>query len=129
MSNFNNNRPISPHLQIYKLIPTMFVSIAHRITGSVVYLGTPGVVLWFFCVASGKSALSYLRYYTESYFLKICFFLYTWAIIHHMLGGIRYLIWDSGLCFDKRISTQMAKINIIVAIVLVSIIWIVKDLV
>ncbi|WP_280515100.1 succinate dehydrogenase, cytochrome b556 subunit [Candidatus Liberibacter africanus] len=82
-----------------------------------------------FCVASGKTALSDLRYYIDSSFFEVCFFLYTWAIIHHMLGGIRYLIWDSGALLDKKIATQMAKINIIIAVIVVLAIWIIKDIV
>ncbi|PWL04394.1 succinate dehydrogenase, cytochrome b556 subunit, partial [Candidatus Liberibacter asiaticus] len=82
MSSIKNNRPLSPHLQIYRLIPTMFVSIVHRITGSVVYLGTPVVVFWFFCIANGEHTLSSLRCYMDGSVFEVCLFLYTWAVIH-----------------------------------------------
>ncbi|MBL0849261.1 MAG: succinate dehydrogenase, cytochrome b556 subunit [Candidatus Liberibacter ctenarytainae] len=126
MSDMSNNRPLSPHLQIYRLIPTMFISIVHRITGVVVYFGAIGVVIWFLCVAEGSSAVDVLREYTNWFLFKITLFLYSWAVIHHMLGGIRYLFWDSGFLLDKNISTKLAKINIIASILIVIGVWVLK---
>ncbi|ADR52381.1 succinate dehydrogenase protein, cytochrome b subunit [Candidatus Liberibacter solanacearum CLso-ZC1] len=128
MSDLKSNRPLSPHLQIYKLIPTMLISIVHRITGSAVYFGTPALVLWFFAVAEGKYTLGLWRSYTDCGFFSIFLFLYTWSAIHHMLGGIRYLMWDSSFLLEKKVSITMAKINIIASIFIVSVIWIVKNI-
>nr|WP_244463100.1 succinate dehydrogenase, cytochrome b556 subunit [Candidatus Liberibacter solanacearum] len=102
MSDLKSNRPLSPHLQIYKLIPTMLISIVHRITGSAVYFGTPALVLWFFAVSEGKYTLGLWRSYTDCGFFSIFLFLYTWSAIHHMLGGIRYLMWDSSFLLEKK---------------------------
>ncbi|KGB27241.1 succinate dehydrogenase [Candidatus Liberibacter solanacearum] len=128
MSDLKSNRPLSPHLQIYKLIPTMLISIVHRITGSAVYFGTPALVLWFFAVSEGKYTLGLWRSYTDCGFFSIFLFLYTWSAIHHMLGGIRYLMWDSSFLLEKKVSVTMAKINIIASIFIVSAIWIVKNI-
>lgn len=128
MSDLKSNRPLSPHLQIYKLIPTMLISIVHRITGSAVYFGTPALVLWFFAVAEGKYTLELWRSYTDYGFFSVFLFLYTWSAIHHMLGGIRYLMWDSSFLLEKKVSITLAKINIIASIFIVSAIWIVKNI-
>ncbi|CAL9917865.1 Succinate dehydrogenase cytochrome b556 subunit [Candidatus Liberibacter solanacearum] len=128
MSDLKSNRPLSPHLQIYKLIPTMLISIVHRITGSAVYFGTPALVLWFCAVSEGKYTLGLWRSYTDCGFFSIFLFLYTWSAIHHMLGGIRYLMWDSSFLLEKKVSVTMAKINIIASIFIVSAIWIVKNI-
>ncbi|MBY7649950.1 MAG: succinate dehydrogenase, cytochrome b556 subunit [Candidatus Liberibacter europaeus] len=126
MSNLVNNRPISPHLQIYKLIPTMFVSIAHRISGVVVYFGTVVFVLWFMSLAGGVDKFNVIRYFSDFALFRVCLFLYTWAVIHHMLGGIRYLIWDSGFCFDKHIANRLAKINLVSSVLIVILIYLIN---
>ncbi|AHA28122.1 succinate dehydrogenase, cytochrome b556 subunit [Candidatus Liberibacter americanus] len=127
MSNKTNNRPLSPHLQIYKLIPTMLVSIVHRITGAFLYFGTTFFVLYFLSLAGGIDTFNTFKYYADNNLFEICLFLYTWSVIHHMLGGLRYLIWDAGLCFDKHLATKFAKINIFSSVLLVLIIWIIKN--
>lgn len=126
MSDKTNNRPLSPHLQIYTLIPTMFVSIVHRITGAVLYFGTIVFVLWFLSLAGGIYTFNVFKSYTDNNLFDICLFLYNWAAVHHMLGGVRYLIWDAGLCFDKHVATRLAKINIFASVLIVLIIWTIK---
>ncbi|MFP3656480.1 succinate dehydrogenase, cytochrome b556 subunit, partial [Burkholderia sp. SIMBA_052] len=55
MANVTNNRPLSPHLQIYKPIPTMIMSIVHRITGGALYVGTLLIAWWLIAAATGQS--------------------------------------------------------------------------
>ena len=50
---------------------------------------------------------------------------YTWALIHHMLGGLRHLMWDVGYGFDKHFSTKLAKSNNIASVVLTILVWVV----
>ncbi|MBA5724163.1 succinate dehydrogenase, cytochrome b556 subunit [Candidatus Liberibacter sp.] len=126
MSNFIKNRPLSPHLQIYKLIPTMLMSIMHRITGGILYFGMILVSLWFLSLATGSGAFELFRFYADYMLFKVVFFAYSWAVIHHMLGGIRHLVWDLGFCFEKHLSTRLAKIHIVSSSVIVMVIWMVR---
>ncbi len=90
-----NERPLSPHLQIYRLTITMLMSIVHRITGAGLYFGTILFVWWLFSAATSRG-FETLNSFFGSWFGQILLFGYSWALIHHMLGGIRHLVWDTG---------------------------------
>jgi succinate dehydrogenase / fumarate reductase cytochrome b subunit len=89
-------RPLSPHLQIYRPTLTMMMSIVHRITGAALYFGTLLLVWWLTAAAAGPNAYATVQWVMETLIGRLILFGYTWALIHHMLGGIRHLIWDTG---------------------------------
>ncbi|MEX1084141.1 MAG: succinate dehydrogenase, cytochrome b556 subunit, partial [Xanthobacteraceae bacterium] len=89
-------RPLSPHLQIYRPTLTMTMSIVHRMTGVGLYFGTLILAWWLIATASGPNAYVGVERFLGSLFGRLILFGYTWALIHHMLGGIRHLIWDLG---------------------------------
>ena len=89
-------RPLSPHLRIYRLTLTMLMSIVHRITGAALYVGTLLLAWWLLAAASGPNAYATFQAVTSSFIGRVVLLGYTWALVHHMLGGIRHLIWDSG---------------------------------
>lgn len=125
MANVTNNRPLSPHLQIYKLIPTMAMSIIHRITGAALYFGTLLVVWWLVAAATGEHYYSWVIWFMGTWFGQLVLIGYTWALLHHMLGGLRHLLWDLGYGFDKAVSTKLAKANLICSIALTVVVWVV----
>jgi len=84
------NRPLSPHLQIYKPMLTMMMSIVHRITGAALYFGTLLLVWWLIAAAAGPNAYATLQWFMESLLGRLILFGYTWALIHHALGAARY---------------------------------------
>ena len=93
-------RPLSPHLQIYRPMLTMMMSIAHRISGASLAVGFLLLAWWLVGIASGPE-----QYATVSHFFagipgRLLLFLFTWSLLHHMLGGIRHLIWDTGHGLD-----------------------------
>jgi succinate dehydrogenase / fumarate reductase cytochrome b subunit len=88
-------RPLSPHLSIYRLMLTMMMSIMHRITGAALYVGTLLLAWWLIAAASGPNAYANAQWFMGSIIGRLILFGYTWALIHHMLGGIRHLIWDT----------------------------------
>ena len=94
------NRPISPHLSIYKPMLTMMMSIVHRVTGTALYFGTLLMVWWLVAAASGPNAYAKVQWFMGSFIGRLILLGYTWALIHHMLGGIRHLIWDTGHGFS-----------------------------
>lgn len=124
-STLKGNRPLSPHLQIYKPIPTMVASIVHRITGAALYFGTVLVAWWLIAAASGPDYFEFVQKIMGSIVGRLVLFGYTWALMHHMIGGIRHLIWDTGAMFDKHTSTRMAYVSIMLSIALTLVIWVI----
>lgn len=124
MTQATRNRPLSPHLSIYKPIPTMVMSIVHRITGAALYVGTVLVVWWLVAAASGAAYFDWVNAIFGSLLGRLVLFGYTWALIHHMLGGIRHFVWDMGYGFDKHVSTKMAWATLAGSIVLTILVWI-----
>ena len=86
------DRPISPHLSIYRPMLTMMMSIVHRITGAALFFGMLLLVWWL----TAAAAYATVQWFMETLIGRLILFGYTWALIHHMLGGIRHLIWDTG---------------------------------
>src|SRR5258707_4403570 len=89
-------RPLSPHLTIYRPMLSMMMSIVHRITGGALYIGTLLLVWWLLAAASGPAAYAEFQSAAASFIGRVVLFGYTWALLHHMLGAVRYLIWDTG---------------------------------
>ncbi|WP_117195013.1 succinate dehydrogenase, cytochrome b556 subunit [Rhizobium terrae] len=123
MANVTNNRPLSPHLQIYKFIPTMAMSIVHRITGGALYFGTLLVAAWLIAAASGEGYFNLVNGLFGSIIGQIVLFGYTWAVLHHLLGGLRHIMWDIGYGFEKEFSTMLAKANLVASIALTVVVW------
>lgn len=125
MSDMSQNRPLSPHLQVYKFIPTMAMSIIHRITGGAMYFGTILVVWWLIAAASGKEYFDWVNGIYGSWFGLIVLFGYTWVLIHHMLGGLRHFMWDLGYGFGKEFTTKLAKALPVASVLVTIVIWLV----
>ena len=123
----NSNRPLSPHLQVYKMILTMLMSVVHRVTGGALYFGTVLIVIWLLAVASGEQSTFYQivsSLYT-SWFGLLVLFGFTWALIHHMLGGFRHFVWDLGYGFSKEASNLMAKMTIFGSVIITLALWVI----
>lgn len=117
-------RPLSPHLSIYKPIPTMVMSIVHRITGAALYFGTLILVWWLVAAAGSEASFDLFDRVAGSWFGRLVLFGYTWALMHHMLGGIRHLIWDTGAMMEKHTTTRLAKATLVGSILLTLAIWV-----
>ena len=117
------SRPLSPHLQVYRWPITMVMSIAHRITGGALYFGTILLVLLLLSAASGERAYDRASAIFGSIPGRIVLFGYTWALLHHMLGGIRHFIWDTGRGMEPGEREGLAWANIAGSIVLTLILW------
>jgi succinate dehydrogenase / fumarate reductase cytochrome b subunit len=95
-------RPLSPHLQIFAPPINMVMSILHRMTGAALYLGTLLVAWWLIAAATSPEYFAYVSSWLSSLPGRIVLFGYTWALFHHMLGGIRHFIWDAGHGHDLK---------------------------
>ena len=116
-------RPLSPHLQIYKPMLTMMMSIVHRITGAALYFGMALLAWWLIAAASGPNAYATFQAFIGSLIGQLVLFGYTWALIHHMLGGIRHLIWDSLRGFEPAEREMLALANLVGSIALTFVLW------
>jgi succinate dehydrogenase / fumarate reductase cytochrome b subunit len=118
-------RPLSPHLTIFRPLITMVMSIVHRITGAALYFGMLLIAWWLAAAASGPEAFEAASDIFGSWFGRLVLFGFTWALIHHMLGGIRHLIWDTGEAMSPAASTMLAWATIVGSVLLTLIVWIV----
>jgi succinate dehydrogenase / fumarate reductase cytochrome b subunit len=118
-------RPLSPHLFIYKPKLTMVMSIVHRITGAALYFGTLLLVWWLLAVASGPDAYATFQWASSSIIGRLVLFGYTWALLHHMLGGVRYLIWDTGRGFGPVEREFLVRATLAGSIILTIVLWVV----
>ncbi len=122
----SSRRPLSPHLQIYTPMLTMMMSIVHRITGIALYAGT--LLLAWFLVAAATDARSYATaaWALNSILGQIVLFGFTWALFHHLLGGLRHFVWDAGYGMDHPEREWLAQGTLIGGIVLTVAVWLIS---
>ena len=118
-------RPLSPRLQIYRPMLTMVMSIVHRITGAALYFGMLLLAWWLIAAASGPNAYANFEWFLGSVIGQLILFGYTWGLIHHMLGGIRHLIWDTVNGFEPTEREMLTLATLIGSIALTLILWVV----
>jgi succinate dehydrogenase / fumarate reductase cytochrome b subunit len=116
-------RPLSPHLQIYRPMLTMTMSIVHRITGVILFFGILLLVWWLSAAAASDGYFDLVQAIFGSFIGRLVLFGLTWALIHHALGGLRHLIWDTGRGFALPKVELMARLNLIGSIVLTLLLW------
>ncbi len=119
------SRPLSPHLQIYRPMLSMMMSITHRITGAALYFGTLLLVWWLVAAASSDQAFNLAQGFFSHWFGVIVLIGFSWALIHHALGGIRHLIWDTGRGFDLATVEWLVRANLIGSVALTFVLWLV----
>lgn len=95
-------RPLSPHLFIYAPSWTMIMSVVHRGTGAALYFGTLLLAAWLIAAASGPAAYDWAQWAFGSWIGRLVLFGYTWALVCHLIGGIRFLIWDMIIGFGEE---------------------------
>lgn len=118
-------RPLSPHLQIYRWTWTMTMSIVHRATGVALYAGTVLLAIWLLSMSSGPAAYERTSSFFGSWLGLLILFGYTWALLHHMLGGVRHLVWDFGYGMEPGTRFAMARLTLFISVPLTIFIWIV----
>ena len=122
-------RPLSPHLHIYRPMLTMLMSIAHRVSGVGNAIGFLLLAWWLVAISAGPEAYAQVSEFFGSIFGRLLLFLFSWSLIHHMLGGIRHLIWDTGRGFGPHEREWLAVASLVGSIGLTVVIWVVGYLV
>ncbi len=118
-----DNRPLSPHLQVYRPQLTSVLSISHRITGILLSFGAVLVVLWALAVASGPDAYQALIQFMGSVPGLIVLATWTFALFFHLLNGIRHLLWDAGWLLDLRGAYASGWAVVALSVILTIAVW------
>jgi succinate dehydrogenase / fumarate reductase cytochrome b subunit len=96
------NRPLSPHLQIYKPQLTSVLSILHRLTGLGLVPGAAVLVAWLIAAAHGAAAFDFAQTMAGSWYGRALLFAWAFALFYHLCNGIRHLCWDAGFGFELK---------------------------
>jgi succinate dehydrogenase cytochrome b subunit len=118
-------RPLSPHLQIYRLTLTMMMSGLHRITGMALYFGTVLLVWWLIAIASGPNAYGTVQWLMGTLIGRLVLLGYSFALLHHALGGVRHLIWDTIHGLEPNDREWLAGATIVGSLGLTAILWVI----
>ncbi len=94
------NRPLSPHLSIYRPQLTSITSILTRITGNAMLLAALLIVWWFLAASTSPEAFATADGFITSWFGDLVMFLSLWGLWYHTLAGVRHLIWDNAVGLD-----------------------------
>lgn len=119
-----DRRPLSPHLGIYRPMLTMMMSIAHRITGVALYVGTLLIAWYLVAAAAGEASFAQAYGVLGSIPGQIVLFGFTWALFHHFFGGIRHAVWDTGSGMDPSTRELLAAGTLAGGLIVAVLVWI-----
>lgn len=117
-----NNRPLSPHLQIYKLPITGLISITHRMTGVFLIIGLIGILWLIAQVKTGMLDYLTMQTWLQTPLIKLILSGFIYALVFHLCHGVRHLLWDFGHSFSRENLTRYAQIELSVSLILTAII-------
>jgi succinate dehydrogenase / fumarate reductase cytochrome b subunit len=110
-----HNRPISPHLQIYKLPLTAIISISHRLTGVFLSTGLIGLVFIIGQITLGEENFNYMQTALHTIPCRILIIGFVYALMFHLCHGLRHLLWDAGQTFSREKLTYYALIELVIS--------------
>lgn len=123
---WNDPRPMSPHLQVYKLPMTAILSILHRATGAILFFGALFLVIVLIMAMLGEQTWSMMQGLLEGWFGYLVLFGLIFSLYYHLCNGIRHLFWDVGMGFDPKRTQQSGIAVIAVSITLTTATWLVE---
>lgn len=116
-------RPLSPHLSVYRLMINMVMSMVHRVTGAALYFGTLLLAAWLVAAAMGPAQYDQVNAIYGHPLGKLILFGYTWAILHHALGGLRHFLWDTTRGLEIWQVNLLSWLSVIGSITLTFVVW------
>ena len=120
-----SKRPLSPHLQVYKLPLPALLTVLHRGTGAALGVGTLLVTWWLASVAGGPEAFESSSAVLGSFLGSLVLFGWSWALFYHLCNGIRHLMWDVGFGYDIPTTFLTGKVVVGASFVLTVLLWLV----
>jgi len=119
-----NQRPLSPHLTVYKLGYTMLLSGTHRITGLVASVGLLLFVWWLMALASGPDAYADAMKLLGSPFGRLVLAGFAFSVVYHFCNGIRHMLWDTGRGLERAQARRSAVVVVVAALLTTAlVIW------
>lgn len=118
-------RPLSPHLQVYRWQVQMVTSILHRATGVVLVLGSLLVVWALLSLAAGAQEWSQFSRFTRSPLGFLVLFGWSWALAFHLINGIRHLVQDAGFGYKVETFIRSSWTSVVGSLVLTALIWLI----
>lgn len=128
-SGIGEQRPLSPHLQVWRWHITMLGSILHRATGFANYAGVAIIVLWLFCAAMGPGRYMQFVDVAGHPVTQLILFGLTFSIIYHLLNGLRHLFLDTGAGYKPAFASMTAWIVLLLSIIGAAGVWLAAGLV
>lgn len=122
----SRNRPLSPHLQVYKLGLTGYMSITHRITGVGLALGTLLLAYWLGSAAAGPEAFATASAVIGSPIGYLLMFGWSAALFYHLCNGVRHLLWDIGWGYQIAQAEMSGKVALVCAAALTVVTWLAR---
>jgi succinate dehydrogenase / fumarate reductase cytochrome b subunit len=122
-TNMSRQRPLSPHLQIYKPQLTSLLSIIHRATGVALSIGSVILVSWVVALSLGETTYSSYSMIINNWFGKLVLFGFTFGLFYHLSNGIRHLFWDAGYGYDLKVAYTSGTLVIISSLTLTIVTW------
>lgn len=118
------NRPLSPHLEIWRWGPAMAISILHRVTGNALAFAGLGLLLWWLgALVSGEAAYATFSTHAAAWYGRVVLIGLTWAFFSHMCSGLRHFVLDIGAGFELKSNNFWSVVTPIIAIVLTVATW------
>ncbi|MDT8853995.1 succinate dehydrogenase, cytochrome b556 subunit [Paracoccaceae bacterium Fryx2] len=111
-------RPLSPHLQIYRMQLTSVTSILTRISGNGLIIGTMMVVWWLFAAAQGPEMFATANWVLTSWFGDLVFTASLWAVWYHFFAGLRHLYFDTGRGLEIHVAERLGWACIIGSVIM-----------
>lgn len=111
-------RPLSPHLSVYRFSYTMALSISHRITGVVLSVGLLLLAWWLMAVAGGAGDYETARAVLGSVPGKLLLGLWLLALVYHLVNGVRHLTWDAGIGMERSEARRSATYAVVITLLL-----------
>lgn len=114
-------RPLSPHLDIYRFRHTMALSFAHRASGVGLSFGLIVLAWWLVALAGGEATYQWALGWLETWPVKLVLFGLMAAFLYHLANGIRHMVWDTGHLLEKREALRSAWVLVTLVVVAVAV--------
>lgn len=118
------NRPLSPHLGIYKWQISNSLSILHRLTGISLAAGSLALVAWIVAIAMGESAYLTVSGYLAGPLGMLLLLAFSASFFYHLANGIRHLFWDAGYGFEREVARRSGWFVLSVAVLATVVFWV-----
>ena len=121
----SSNRPLSPHLQVYRPQLTSILSITHRATGIALSFGIILLIAWILATAAGENYFKTVNSIITSWLGKLVLVGFTWALFYHLCNGVRHLFWDAGFGFELSTVYKSGYATVAASVLLTAAAWII----